>query len=48
MQNLLKLLQELKVPNIEPKIMIVPIDKSNPQEDYYQLQLDLNTRKNNN
>ncbi|MEK4750439.1 hypothetical protein NST77_23380 [Niallia sp. FSL W8-0177] len=48
MQSLLKLLQELKVPKIEPKIMIVPIDKSKTQNHSYQLQLHLNIRKNNN
>ncbi|MFS0865338.1 hypothetical protein [Fredinandcohnia sp. 179-A 10B2 NHS] len=48
MQNLLKLLQELKVPNIETKIMIVPNDKNKTQEDTYQLQLDIDISKNSN
>ena len=43
MQNLLHLLQDLKVPAIEPAIVIVPANKEAAllQEPFYQLKLDL-------
>jgi hypothetical protein len=47
MQNLLRLLQELKVPAIEPVIMVEPIDKDSVEEQElsYQLQLNLDTHE---
>lgn len=47
MQNLLHLLQELKVPAIEPVLMAEPIDENatEEQELSYQLQLNLETDK---
>lgn len=47
MQNLLHLLKELKVPVIEPVIMVEPIEKDSAEEQElsYQLQLDLETHE---
>lgn len=43
MQDLLHLLQELKVPAIEPAIVIVPVNKETAlsEDPTYQLKLDL-------
>jgi hypothetical protein len=43
-QNLLQLLQDLKVPASKPKIIIVPRNERTVEELSYQLQLELDIR----
>lgn len=46
MHNLLNLLKELNVPQIESKVVILPIDKKVDKPlIHYQLQLELDTRQ---
>lgn len=46
MQNLLQLLRELKAPQIESRVFIMPIDKRVDKSTIqYQLQLDLETKQ---
>lgn len=41
MQSLLQLLQELEVPTSKSTIVIVPRERSEEQDDSYQLQLEI-------